>query len=368
MLVGIDASRAQVKERTGTENYSQNLILALSAIDSKNSYRLYLRRPDKDFYDLSENFEKKVISLPRLWTQAGLAFEVLKNPPDLLFIPAHTLPIIRRPSLKTVVTVHDLGAEFLPGYHTFGGREYLLFSTRYAVKNATALIAVSQATKRDLIEKLGADPAKIFVIHEGVDHHFFKPQESKETERVKAKYKISGDYFLFVGTIQPRKNLVRLIEAFAKLGERKNLNLVLVGKKGWLADEIYQAPKKFKAKEKVRFLNYVALEDLPALYSGCLAFVLPSLVEGFGLPVLEAMACGAPVILSTASSLPEVGGNAALYIAPEDVGGLVGCMMRILDPSTRKELSAKSIIQARKFSWEKCAEETLKVFEKIYES
>jgi len=368
MKIGIDASRAQVKERTGTENYSQNLILALSKIDSKNSYRLYFRRSDKDFCDLPKNFEKKFIGLPRLWTQVGLAFEVLKNPPDLLFIPAHTLPIIRRPSLKTVVTVHDLGAEFLPGYHTFGGREYLLLSTRYAVKNATALIAVSQATKHDLIEKLGADHAKIFVVYEGVDHHFFKPQEPNEIEGVKAKYKISGDYFLFVGTIQPRKNLVRLIEAFAKLGERKNLNFVLAGKKGWLADEIYQAPKKFKVEEKVRFLDYVVLEDLPALYSGCLAFVLPSLVEGFGLPVLEAMACGAPVILSTASSLTEVGGSAALYMAPDNTKELVNHLTKVLDPNLREKLSVKSIDQAQKFSWEKCAEETLEVFERIHES
>jgi glycosyltransferase involved in cell wall biosynthesis len=381
MKIGIDASRAQIKERTGTENYSRNLILALSKIDSKNNYRLYLHRPDNEFENLPKNFEKKIIGLPRLWTQIGLAWDVFKKPPDLLFIPAHTLPVIRRPNLKTVVTIHDLGAEFLPGYHALGGREYLLFSTRYAVKNATALIAVSCATKKDLIEKLGADPAKIFVVYEGVDHQIFKPQIEKEIEKVKAKYKISGDYFLFVGTIQPRKNLVKLIEAFSmvvgQLGNwaiRKknpkhsvaqkpnNLQLVIAGKKGWLADEIYQAPKKFKVEERVKFLDYVDVSDLPALYSGCLAFVLPSLVEGFGLPALEAMACGAPVMLSKVTSLPEIGGNAAFYIVPDNSEKLAEYMMELLNPNMKRKLSALSIAQAKKFSWEKCAKETLKVY------
>jgi len=383
MLIGIDASRAQIKERTGTENYSRNLIFALSKIDSKNNFRLYIRRPEKNFCDLPKNFEKKIISLPYLWTQIGLSFEVLKNPPDVLFIPAHTLPIIRRPNLKTVVTIHDLGAEFLPRYHTFGGREYLLFSTRYAAKNATALIAVSKATKRDLVEKLGADPEKIFVVYEGVDHNKFKIQNSKfKVEQVLKKYKILEPYFLFVGTIQPRKNLERLIEAFSKLvynsqfkakkkrvktvnGQLSTVNLVIAGRKGWLYTQILTAPEKFGVADRVKFLDYVSTSELPALYSGCLAFILPSLVEGFGLPALEAMACGAPVILSSTSSLPEIGENAALYTLPNDVDHLADLMYKVLDPNVRKKLSDKSIIQAKKFSWEKCATQTLEVFEKI---
>lgn len=401
MLIGIDASRACVRERTGTENYSYNLISTLAKIDRKNQYRLYTRplgnwaaeflgnqssqEPNDFRTQLPQNFEIKILPFPRFWTQAGLAFEVLKNPPDLLFIPAHTLPIIRRPSLKTVVTIHDLGAEFLPFYHTFGGREYLLFSTRYAVKKATALIAVSQATKRDLIEKLGADPEKIFVVYEGVDHERFKVENEKDkVEKVLTKYKIAGDYFLFVGTIQPRKNIVRLIEAFSMVarylgnwavGNKRSKNLmtqkpnslqlVIAGKQGWLADEIYQAPKKFKVEERVKFLDYVPKEDLPFLYSGCLAFILPSFVEGFGLPALEAMACGAPVILSETTSLPEIGSSAALYISPDNVNSLADQMFKVLDPNLRKILSAKSLARAKKFSWQKCAKETLEVFETV---
>jgi len=380
MLVGIDASRAQVSQRTGTENYSQNLIFALSKIDLRNSYRLYLQKRDKEFENLPTNFEKKVIAMPRFWTQIGLSLEVLKNPPDLLFIPAHTLPIIRRPNLKTIVTIHDLGAEFLPGFHTFFGREYLLFSTKYAVKNATALIAVSWATKKDLIEKLGADSEKIFVIHEGVDHERFKIQSEKgRVDKVLKKYKICQPYFLFVGTIQPRKNIEKLIQAFALIVKGRmpskikypksyspsSLQLIIVGKRGWLAEEIYRAPKKFGVEGKVRFLGYVDSSDLPAIYSGCLAFVLPSLFEGFGLPVLEAMACGAPVILSKTSSLTEVGGNAALYISPNDVNQLADSMYKVLDPDLREKIAAKSLIQAKKFSWEKCATQTLEVFEKV---
>jgi glycosyltransferase involved in cell wall biosynthesis len=414
MLVGIDASRACVSQRTGTENYSLNLIRALGKIDQKNRYRLYLRgerlkvkgergnlhlTPNTlNLTDLPENFEKKVISLSRLWTQVGLAWEVLRNPPDLLFVPAHTLPaiavtlrhwkaglpVIRQPSLKTIVTIHDLGAEFLPFYHTFFGREYLLFATKYAVKNASALIAVSQATKKDLIEKLGADPEKIYVVYEGVDHERFKVQgERGKVEKVLKKYNISQPYFLFVGTVQPRKNLEKLIQAFSLLVhssqfteetikksnstnyEPRTLNLVIVGKRGWLYDRIYQTPARFGVKDRVKFLNYVNGDDLPALYSGCLAFVLPSLVEGFGLPALEAMACGAPVILSKTSSLPEIGGDAAIYIDPYCTKNIADNMAKVLDLSLREKLRAKSLAQAQKFSWEKCATQTLEVFEGV---
>lgn len=407
MFIGIDASRAQVEDKTGTENYSAEIIKALAKIDRRNNYRLYLRgkRIAHSFHSsLPKNFDIKIIPWPRFWTQGGLALEVLKNPPDVLFIPAHTLPIIRPRRLKTIVTIHDLGAEFLPGYHKAWQREYLLFSTKYAVKNATALIAVSQATKNDLIKKLGADKDKIFVVYEGVDHEKFAPsrsvgkafggvrpkrlwrvgdkmQKSKvKNEKTLRKYGIKSDFFLFVGTIQPRKNLERLIEAFANLvkseegrGERKKINsslvpahlsLVLAGRRGWLSDEIYEAPRRFGVEDRVRFPGYIPKEDLVVLYSKCTAFVLPSLIEGFGLPALEAMACGAKVVLSQTSSLPEVGGEAAIYVDPYDVKSIAaGLEKGLLEGDALQKLVVE---RAKLFSWDKCARETLKVLEKVH--
>lgn len=166
MRIGIDASRAFILQPTGTENYSLYLIKALAKIDRKNTYTLYVRRP---LNALPPNFHFKIIPWPYLWTQLGLALECLIHPPDVLFIPAHTMPLIRRPRLKTVVTIHDLGAEFLPEYHQYPQKLYLNKSTKYAVAHAVRIIAVSKSTKRDLIAKLGADAKKISVIYEGYE-------------------------------------------------------------------------------------------------------------------------------------------------------------------------------------------------------
>lgn len=166
MKIGIDASRAFTKERTGTENYSLRLIDALTKIDRKNTYTLYVNGKWGKSLRLPPNFTFKVIPLRRLWTQVGLALECFFRPPDVLFIPAHTMPVLRRPSLKTVVTIHDLGSEFLPEHHKFPQKFYLNWSTIYAVKYGTRLIAVSRNTKKDLTKKLHCDPEKISVIYE----------------------------------------------------------------------------------------------------------------------------------------------------------------------------------------------------------
>lgn len=429
MLIGIDASRAFVDKPTGTENYSYNLIKALALIDRKNQYRLYVR--DTRYKSLSrdegllsrvaqakgrqetrnwpKNFKFVKISWPRFWTQGGLAAECFLRPPDGLFIPAHTLPIIRRPHLKTVVTIHDLGAEFLPEYHKFWQKFYLTFSTKYAVKDATAVIAVSEATKKDLIEKYGADPAKIFVVYEGVDKEKFRIKNAGfGIKKILQKYKISKPYILFVGTIQPRKNLVRLIEAFSLIvkglttndqrqttndqGQTTNaenqaldfsrstldkttdfspsaLSLVITGKFGWLYGEILSAPAKFGVNQQVKFLDYVSDDDLPAIYSQAEVFVMPSLVEGLGLPVLEAMAARVPVVCSAKSSLPEVAGNAALYFNPESVEDISTKIFQILvNSNLKKQLIGQGEKQVEKFSWEATAAETLGIFEKIYQS
>ena len=190
----------------------------------------------------------------------------------------------------------------------------------------------------------------------------------QNSKLLKEKYKINKKYILFVGTLQPRKNIVRLIEAFSKIHHQQQLNLVIVGKKGWMYEEILEAPKQYGIENQIKFLEFVPDEDLSLLYKNALCFVLPSLYEGFGLPVLEAMTQGCPVITSNVSSLPEAGGDAALYVNPEDVDEIAAKMQSLVkDEELRKTLIEKGYKQVKKFSWEKAARETLKVLEEVGE-
>lgn len=356
MIIGFDGSRAFVSERTGTEEYSYQIFKALTKIDHQNQYIIYVR-PQTFFYSTwPNNFVFKKINWPRLWTQAGLSIQSFKDNLDVLFVPAHTLPVIRKPGLKSVVTVHDLGSEYLPGTHQLKQRIYLSYMQRKQLKGATRIIAVSKATKKDLVKRIGIEPEKVTVIYEGYDQKLFKP--------------IRGDilvnslkpYYLFVGTVQPRKNLERVIKAFAKIKDKK---LVIAGSKGWLADQIYKLPKKLGIEDKVKFLGYVPDEKLPALYSAAEALVFPSLFEGFGLPILEAQACGCPVLTSKISSMPEVAGKGALLVNPYDVNEITNAMIEVMDQSVRNKLIKNGFENVKRFSWEKCAAQTLEVFEEL---
>lgn len=369
MIIGFDGSRAFNNDRTGTENYSFQLLKALAKIDEHNRYIIYI----KDLHNLvtaveqmkffPRNFEFKVVKWTRLWTQAGLAMQTFKDKLDALFIPAHTLPVVRRPGLKTVVTIHDLGSEYLPSMYQLKQRIYLGFMQKYQLKTASKIIAVSKATKKDLVKRIGIDPKKVSVIYEGYDREKFK---------VDAEVNSLIPYFLFVGTVQPRKNLERMIKAFANFHLasvtafshlRGGLKLIVAGQKGWLSDEIYKLPKKLGIEDKVKFLGYVPDEKLPALYSGAIALLFPSLFEGFGLPILEAQACGCPVITSNVSSMPEVAGKGALYVKPTSVEDIIRGISEIGE--IRDKLIKAGFENIKRFSWEKCARETLKALEEV---
>jgi glycosyltransferase involved in cell wall biosynthesis len=284
-------------------------------------------------------------------------------------VPAHTTPLIKMPGLKTVMVVHDLGAEYLPGTHQLKQRLYLKAITKYQLKTATKLIAVSESTKKDLVSKVGIRSENIKVIYEGLDSNQYTSVNDDALINILNRYVLKKrKYFLFVGTIQPRKNLARLIQAFNdfSLTDKKDINLVLAGSKGWLSEEIYALPKTLGIEKKVKFLGHVPDEDLSGIYSGALAFVFPSLFEGFGLPVLEAMACGVPVITSDTSSMPEVAGNAALLINPESGEEIAKSLKKIAENSVlREEMIIKGFKQVKKFSWEKCARETLDFFREV---
>lgn len=372
MHIGIDASRITTKQRTGTENYTYNLVKALAEVDRINHYTLYFNHIPAIPPVNHANFFSRSIPLPRLWTQVRLALEMWQHPPDLLFVPAHTLPLLRPKKLKTVVTIHDLGVEYLKEYHQFPHKLYLNKSTVYATKYADGIIAVSESTRRDLVEKLNCNPDKIQVIYEGFDPTHYYPRTEKEINKIKDKFNIKNDYLLFVGTIQPRKNLLRLIQAFDMLikthpEKTSNLMLVIAGKKGWLYEDILVEAAKRNIDERVKFVGHVLDGDLPALYSGARAFVFPSLYEGFGLPVLEAFATKTPVLTANTSSLPEVAGEGAILVDPNSTIEMAEGMYQIVsDHKLREQLISKSEVQLKKFSWKKTAQQTRDFLERVY--
>lgn len=360
MLIGIDASRTLAARPTGTETYSLRLIEALLACESLHRYRLYFR--DAPPTDAFAGAELRIIPFPRLWTHVRLSWEMAYRPPDALFIPSHVLPLMHPHA--SLVTVHDLGYLHFPEAHPIGQRLYLDLSTRWNARFAAHLLADSEATKADLVTRYGTLPQKVTVAYPGRDETLAPVRDPAAIEAVKVRYGIAGNYFLYLGTLQPRKNLARLVAAFATLQSRAVL--VLAGKRGWLYDELFALVQRTGLEQRVLFPGYVLDEEKAALLSGAVAFVFPSLYEGFGLPVLEAQACGCPVITSTASSLPEVAGDTALLVDPTDTAAIAAAMQRVEeDPALREDLIKRGLANVGHFSWTACAQVVLSVIEQF---
>lgn len=364
---GIDASRAARAQRTGTETYSLEIIKRLAKLASPQHHlRLYTSQPPQhtDWPD-SPYVETRIIPWPRLWTHLRLSAELHLHPPDALFVPAHVLPLSC--PVPAMVTVHDLGYLHYPEAHRSFDRWYLDWTTRRHTRVARHLIADSQATRDDLLGFYKARPEQISVVYLGRDEMLARINERQVIEAAKSKYNIQGDYLLYLGTLQPRKNLLRLIEAFhqavAALQET-DLRLVIAGRQGWLYAEILERAQQLGIAERVIFPGFVAETDKPALLSGALAYVFPSLYEGFGLPVLEAMACGVPVLTSNCSSLPEVAGQAALLVDPHDTAQIAEGLVRLITQADlRSELVERGYRQILHFSWSKAAEQVLEILE-----
>ncbi len=360
MLIGIDASRAISDAPTGTENYSREIIAAMLQLDSAHSFRLYTRStPPPELFPPTRNYETRAIPFPRLWTHARLSAEMLTRSPEALFVPAHVLPLIHPP--RSVATVHDLGYLHFPQAHRAPARMYLDLSTRWNVRAARRVVADSNATREDLIRFYGVPSDKIHVVYPAINtHRIHRVSDADEIARVRARHGIAEAYLIAVGVLQPRKNLFRLIEAFSKLGDE--YQLVIVGRKGWLYESIFAKVEELQLLPRVKFLDYVPLDDLLALYSGARLCVYPSLYEGFGFPVLEAQACGAPVACSNTSSLPEVGGDAVEYFDPSDVQAIRDTLARLLrDPARREDLVRRGHLNLQRFSWTRAAKAVLEI-------
>jgi glycosyltransferase involved in cell wall biosynthesis len=365
LRIGFDASRLGVGQRTGTEHYTWELLRALGAIDRHNRYLLYTNGRPAALPPLPPNYYLRPIPFPRLWTHLRLSAEMLLQPPDVLFIPAHVLPFWS--PHRAVVTIHDLGYLHYPEAHPPAQQFYLRLSTFWNARRATHIVAVSEATKRDIVRYCGVPDSKISVVYHGVSERFRPVHEPRHLQQILDRYGVPSPYLLYVGTIQPRKNLVRLIEAFARFVARQSAaapSLVIAGKRGWMTEAIERRAKDLGIADRVHFTGYVADPDLPALVGGALAYLLPSLYEGFGLPVLEAQACGTPVLASAVSSLPEVAGDAALLVDPLDIDAIAaGIELLVEDAALRARLRERGLQRVSGWTWERTARATLAVLE-----
>jgi glycosyltransferase involved in cell wall biosynthesis len=302
-----------------------------------------------------------------------LPAELLTGPVDVFHSPDFTLPPLAR--ARSLLTVHDLSFLRHPESAHPAQRAYLVQAVPRSVARADHVLADSQNTKTDLVELLGVPPTRVTVVYPGIEPRFQRMTDPELLAGVRARYHLPDRFILHVGTLQPRKNLVRLIEAFHQLigtttegrrlkSETSHLKLVLVGEKGWLYQEIFNAVQRPGLAENVMFLGFVDDADLPAIYSLAELFVFPSLYEGFGLPVLEAMACGCPVVCSNASSLPEVAGDAALLVPPTDVDALTDAMAQVPgDAALRSRLIEAGYAQASRFTWEAAARQTRELYQ-----
>lgn len=299
-----------------------------------------------------------------------MARSVGRLPTDVLHYPASFTRLLgsglSRAS-RVVLTVHDLSFLREPGWFRWDRSAYYRAMIRRSVRHATRILADSEATSRDLQEYLDVDPSRIDVTPLGVDSRF-RPASEEEVTRAQETYDLPETFFLYVGTLEPRKNVPRLIQAFDSIAGECEHDLVIAGRDGWKFDSIYDAAAATEHSGRIHFIGFVEDDMLPAVLSAAEAFVWPSLWEGFGLPPLEAMACGAPVITSNTSSLPEVVGDAALTVPPEDTDAIAHAMRTLLaDPERRKSLRDRGMRRAGEFTWKRTAELTYAAYRKACE-
>jgi glycosyltransferase involved in cell wall biosynthesis len=373
MRIGIDYTAA-VRQGAGIGRYTRGLIGALSALDRDNSYRLFVAaRGVRSTVPAGPNFRAFQVPLTDreislLWQRLRLPvpIELFLGALDLFHSPDFLLPPVLR--ARTVLTVHDLSFVRVPEYAHPSVHEYLVHSVPRSAQRADLILAVSAATRQDVVELLGVPEGRVQVIYEGVDGRFRSVEDEQTLAAVRRRYNLERPFVLGLGTLEPRKNFRGLVEAFARLRERRHLEheLVIVGRKGWLYEPIFERVQELGVERQVRFLGFAADEDLPAIYTlaSCLAY--PSFYEGFGLPVLEAMACGTPVVTSHSSSLPEVAGSAALLVDPHDADSLADALDRVVfDDGLRAELRAAGLERARRFTWERAAQELVAAYRSV---
>jgi glycosyltransferase involved in cell wall biosynthesis len=361
MKIALDATDGFWPQATGTVVYARELVRHLFRLDLDGELVvLGLRTPGVDT-SFAPGHALRLLRGPRsraVWTQVRLPLHLLGNKYDLLHMPAPKFPAVC--PCPSLVTVHDLAMFKFPEWFQPVQRKRLAFYMSQAVRRATHLVADSHSTKRDVIELFGRKDSEVDVVHLGADLATFRPGVEPARR--------AAPYILSVGTLQPRKNYVMLIRAFKRLCERwrEPIELVLAGARGWLWEPIEAEARKPPFAERVQLLHYVSDEKLPGLYAGATLFVMPSLYEGFGIPLVEAMASGAPVITSNVSSLPEVVGDAGPLLDPSDIELWAETMRALLaDAQRRKQMHERGLARALEFTWQRTAERTLAGYRKL---
>lgn len=401
MVIGIDASRANLKKKTGTEWYSFYVIKNLAVIDKVNQYKLYLDREISEellaAIKYNNNFSYQVLNWPFniFWTLGRLSWEMLWHAPDVLFVPAHGIPLIH--PRRTVNTIHDIAftressvyrseslkastkskrkiARFLVRLFTFGRHDgnsldYLKWSTEFALRHASKIITVSNFTKQEILGYYQkTKEQKIKVVYNGYPEELFNEKISSVTaEEVLKKYDLYQPYFLYVGRLERKKNTPYLIEALSivrsEYPEIKE-KLVLIGNASYGYDEVKYSIEEFDLGREVIMPGWVEEADLPYIFKSASAFIFPTRHEGFGIPVLQALASGLPTAASDLSVIHEIAGDSVLYFDYNSKKAIAEAMTKIVtDQQLRAELIKKGLEQAKKFSWLECAKQTLLVLE-----
>lgn len=367
MKIAIQAADLDWARIDGTRVYILNLLKYFGKLDPKSQFLIYHKKnfnPELTPPNFS-NYEILQKPFPLFWTQIRLCHSLFQEKPDVLWMPMHNIPIFRSKKIKTIVTIHDLAFKYFPDHFKKWDLVKLNLLADWAIRKSDKIIAISEATKKDILKFYpGIKENKINVINHGFDKEIFEKDRDQEKEReIKNKFNIQGRYIFYIGALQPRKNLGTLINAFEKIKEEKqykNVKLVLAGEKAWLWKEIFEQIEKSPVKSEIITPGKIKFSDIGHLMRGAEIFCFPSLYEGFGIPVLEAFISKVPVICANNSSLPEVAGEAVLYFEPKNGDELAGQIKKVLDnPELKKEMISKGFVQAQKFSWEKCARETL---------
>jgi glycosyltransferase involved in cell wall biosynthesis len=367
MRIALDC-RTVTSPKTGDRTYALNLSRALARVDAENDYLLYTGEPTTLTQLGGPNIHPMVLpALPR-WTWTPLVFprDLARQRADIAHVQYFIPPSSPCP---VITTIHDVAFRRFPGLFPLKHRLLLNWLIPIATRHAAAVITGSESTRRDLIELLNVPAEKVTVTPYAADP-IYQPMDPEEARRaVRSRLGVRAPYLLSVGVLQPRKNLPRLVRAYNRIADTVPQRLVLVGKEGWAGEELQRAVAASPPGREPVFTGYVADADLPALYAGADLFVYPSLYEGFGLPPLEAMACGTPVLTSTTSSLPEVVGEAGVTVDPLDEPAIAAALSALLaDPARRARMAAAGLLQASRFNWDTTARDTLSVYRRVVES
>ena len=354
--------------RAGVSNYVEALLAHLGQIDQRNRYTVYTTRGlDQHALGLPPNFAVRPSRLPTINPRLRIPWEQLRAPAllrlgraDVYHGVLNVVPLAC--PVPSVVTIHDLSAFLFAQTFRRVNRAYTQWAIRVACRRATRILAVSEYTKREIVRWLGVAPERVVVTYDAAEPRF-SPPEPAALEAFRHRTGLPERFVLFVSTLEPRKNLPTLLEAYARIAAATDAPLIIGGGKGWLYDEIFAKAAALGLGERVRFVGFIDNADLPLWYASATVFTLPSLYEGFGMPLLEAMSCGTPVVASTSSSLPEVVGDAGLLVPPTDAEALGAALLRVLsDAELRAELRERGLRQAQRFSWRQTAERTLAVY------